>query len=233
MDPRLADLLRNLLMVIILVVVGLFGFKQYRRHADRSALVSQMQTDVGDPAFYHAFRQEEAQATLLRCIGRIHRANRLGMEPGVFFDRVFDRTQTKASSEEEDAYPSKEKLVRDTLERAYQHATQLGLLEDKTSLQDLEAGEMPSVTPKPVIGTIIDPSLSPGLEKIVPNLDLRPANLNRSETPTDLEIAAVRKLAQQLSDARVIDDAASRRILAAYDAAKTPPKPAPAPAPGG
>lgn len=217
MDPRLADILRHAVVVIILLVLALIGFKQYQRHAEKRRLVAEMRTDISDASFYRSLSAEEARRTFLRSIARIDRAARLGLEPPVFFDRVFDRKErNKIAISEDSGYPTREKLVRTSLQRAHQHARQLGLLDREEYLQDLEQGEIPPVEPKPVIGALIDPALSPGLEKVVPNFELRPAPKGPDYKPTDLEIAAARELIRDLADANLIEDAAAKRLLEHY-----------------
>lgn len=214
MDPRLADLLRQLLMGAILLALALVGYKFYKRHSDKNELIASMRTDVSEASFYRSLSEEEAKRTFLRGIARIERATKLGMEPEAFFDRVFDRKEKKSSGYDDDAgYPVREKLVRVTLLRGYQHARQLGLLE---FLRDLESGEIPPIHPKPVIGTIIDPALSPGLEKAVPNLELRANRDTPNRELSDLEIAAARELIRDLADAKLIVEETAKRLLEHY-----------------
>ncbi len=217
MDPRLADILRHTLVALILLTLALVGFKQYKRYSDKQRLVAGMRTDISDASFYRSLSAEETRRTFLRSIARIERAAKLGLEPPVFFDIVFDRKDhNKLALGDDTGYPTREKLVRTSLQRAHQHARQLGLLDRPEHLYDLEAGEIPPIESKPVIGTLIDPALSPGLEKVVPNLELRAAPRGPDHKPTDLETAAARELIRDLSDANLIEAGAAQRLLEHY-----------------
>lgn len=217
MDPRIADLLRHIATGAILLALALFGFKLYKRHTDKNDVVAAMRTDVSEAAFYRSLSEEDARRTFLRCIAHMDRAEKLGMEPGTFLDRVFDRKEKKTSGIDDDAgFPVREKLVRVTLLRAHQHARQLGLLDRPEHLKDLESGEIPPVDPKPVLGTIIDPKFSPGLEKAVPNLELRARPAAPDRELSDLEIAAARELIRDLADANLIVDETAKRLLGHY-----------------
>ncbi len=217
MDPRLADILRHTLVALILLTLALVGFKQYQRYSGKQRLIAGMRTDISDASFYRSLSAEEARRTFLRSIARIERASKLGLEPPVFFDIVFDRKdRNKLALGDDTGYPTREKLVRTSLQRAHQHARQLGLLDRSEHLYDLEAGEIPPIEPKPVIGTLIDPALSSGLEKVIPNLELRAAPKGPDYKPTDLETAAARELIRDLSDANLIEPAAAKRLLEHY-----------------
>ena len=80
----------------------------------------------------------------------------------------------------------------------------------------LAKGELPDGDPKPAIAHIIDPAVSPGLERIVPNLELRPVKAAAAAEPTDLEVAAAKNLATELCSANVIEYKAEKRIVDHY-----------------
>jgi hypothetical protein len=213
MDPRVAAILKWAL----LGVIALFGFTQiskYRKTSSRKeSLAAEMRTLVSEASFYRAVGEEDARATFLRGIAVLNDAKSLGLEPGDFFDLVF-----KAEEKEKDGglaefedYPSREKLARETMTRGYQHATQLGLLAGPDEIEKLKEGKLPDVSPKAQIIRVIDPAVSPGLEKVVPNLELRRADAAEAP-PTDVEIAAARNLAADLYGAQIIDREAEQRI---------------------
>ena len=62
------------------------------------------------------------------------------------------------------------------------------------------------------VRTIIDAALSPGLDRVVANLEIRPPRKPGSAM-NDVEIAAAKQLAKVLSDAGVIETAAADRII--------------------
>ena len=61
------------------------------------------------------------------------------------------------------------------------------------------------------MGTIIDPSLSPGIDKVMANLEIRPPKA-KGLPMSDVEIAAAKQLAASLALAGVIEESAERRI---------------------
>ncbi|MEO7098555.1 MAG: hypothetical protein ABI162_04280, partial [Luteolibacter sp.] len=83
--------------------------------------------------------------------------------------------------------------------------------------ESMKAGELPPIPSgpeagnHPEIGTLIDPSLSPGMERVIANLEIRPARTTTKAS--DVEIAAAKELARDLSDAKIIEESARDRIL--------------------
>lgn len=220
MDPRVVTTLKLAAFAIIALVVFNIGAKNYKRYHRKEALATEMRTLVSDPSFYRCPTVENAHGVLLRGIATIDRAKSLGLEPSAFFDKVFRRDNTKKPINDEfEEYPAREKLARDTMLRAYQHAEHLGLLTRVEYREILAKGNMPDAVPKPRIACIIDPSLSPGMERIVPNLELR-LPTSATPAPTDLEIAAAKSLASDLYSARVIEHDAEARIAEHYDKVK-------------
>ena len=69
----------------------------------------------------------------------------------------------------------------------------------------------------PVILPLIDPTLSPGLDKILPNIELQPPNRSgRKRELTDIEIAAANRLAKDLKSAGVIEATVADQIIDHY-----------------
>jgi len=72
------------------------------------------------------------------------------------------------------------------------------------------AGERLAVHP------IIAAELSPGIDRVLANLELGPPR-DKSQPLGDVEIAAAIKLSRDLERARIIDSKALERILSRYD----------------
>ena len=213
MDPRVVSTLKWSAFAVIAFIAFTIGSKHYKKHARKETLAAEMRTLVSDASFYHPLTAKDARSVLLRGIAMVDEAKSLGLEPKAYFDKVFEREQDLLSTEEdEDDHPMREQLARAALTRGYQHALQLDLLADEQGRAAMAAGELPDVSPEPVFAYIIDPALSSGLEKVVPNLDLRPAG-TASGKATDLDIAAARQLAGELLSARIIDRQAEKRII--------------------
>lgn len=230
MDSKVADILRHVFILAVLFAIGLFAYKQYKKYEAKSDLVTAMRADVADANFFRALRESDAKATLLRCVGRMAKARQMGVEPTDFINLVYERKKGDGPREDNpDGVPVREKLVRATVSSAFEHAKQLGLLEEPSSIASLLAGEMPLVTPAPVFEHIVDPALSPGIEMIVANLTLEPTPRIPGATPTDIQVAAFRELINDLTEANIIDKNAQKRIF--DDFAPTRPKPLPVPEP--
>lgn len=215
MDPRVVTTLKWSAFVVIAFIAFVIGSKHYKKHARKEALAAEMRTLVSDATFYHSVTEKDARSVLLRGIAMVDEAKSLGLEPKAYFDKVFEREKGLLSTEEddkEDDHPMREQLARTSLTRGYQHALQLDLLADDRGRVAMAEGKLPEVSPVPSFAHIIDPALSSGLEKVVPNLVLRPAG-TVEEKPTDLEVAAARQLAGDLLSARVIDRQTEKRIL--------------------
>lgn len=225
MDPRVVTTLKMAAWAFILLFLFVFGSKHYKKFARKEALVNEMRTTVTDASLYRALSPKDAQATLLKGVALIDEAKSLGLEPAAFFNKVFERESDQAGkiTDEFSESPVREKLARETLIRAYQHAGQFSLLGSPEHRAKLAKGELPDVSPKPVIACIIDPAISPGMEKIVPNLELRPATTSTA-APTDLEVAAAKTLASDLASASVIEYEAEKRIKDHYVKGPAPKK---------
>ncbi len=222
MDPRVATILKLAVFGILAIILFSLGSKHYRKFNRKAALVEEMRTLVSEASFYRSLTEADARAVMLRGIAKIDEAKSLDMEPGDYLDRVFKREKDKdAAGDEFEDYPAREKLARETFLRAHQHAVALKLLEEPEFRGELAEGKLPDVSPKPSIAYLIDPAISPGLEKVVPNLELQPAGA-KEEAPTDLEIAAARNLAADLYSAQIIDRETEKRISEHFR--PTPPK---------
>jgi hypothetical protein len=203
-------------------------------------LASEMRTLVSDTTFYRSPTVESAHAAYFKGIALLADAKALGLEPSAYFDEVFPhKKKDKVGLDDEfEDHPAREKLARETYQRGYQMAEHFGMLDSPEKIAELREGKMPAdVKPKPVVACIIDPALSPGMEKIVPNLDLRAPGSKSDAPPTDLEVAAAKNLCSDLYAARVIESDADSRIAKHYDRRNKPepvkpeikPKPEPAP----
>ena len=65
----------------------------------------------------------------------------------------------------------------------------------------------------PMIATLIDPAISPGIDKVIANLEIRPPQ-TEIHAPTDIEIAAAKQLTRDLADAKIIEEPVRDKIIA-------------------
>ena len=232
MDPRAVTTLKLALFAFVALVLGGFILKHIKLQKKIDKLTAEMRVLVSDTSFYRSPTVESAHSTLFKGIAMIEDAKKLGLDPINYFDTVFGHDQKghKVGLDDEfSEFPAREKLARETLLRAYQQAEHFKFLDSPDYIESLRAGEMPPVVPKPTVACIIDPSLSPGMEKIVANLELRSA-ARTPGPPNDLEVAAAKNLSSDLYSSHVIESDADSRIARHYDKReplKTEPKPEP------
>ena len=222
MDSRIIDILRYSFLVIALLIGLVFVNKYYRQHVAKKEIVAELQSITTDSSFYRQFEASEAHATLLRSVALIQQANDLGLSQTELFDRVFqhDKMDDFGGTPSMD-YPIKEKLARNTLTSAYESAKRLQML-DVAALRDLKDGRMPlTLEGTPVILPLIDPELSPGLEKVLPNLEILPSDHASSDRHlTAIETAAARRLADDLASSGLIENTVAERIVEHYKTLK-------------
>jgi hypothetical protein len=72
--------------------------------------------------------------------------------------------------------------------------------------------EGPFAGQKPVIRTLIPEAASPGIEKVIANLELAPPGTGEAPL-TDLQTAAAKQLARNLVYARLIEEPVADRIV--------------------
>jgi hypothetical protein len=218
--PSISDILRYAVLLIIIIVVGLFVMSFLRKRRDHNALVDEMRSVVSDSGYYRQFYADDARKTLLRAMYLLHQAEQKGQDPSRFLNEVLgvagdswlDRTGDKP-----DSLSRTEALADSTLRANYENCRKLGLLDDAKSLETLAKGVPPTITIGPAAGKratvypIIDPALSPGIDKVLANLQIGPPR-DTSQPLGDVEIAAARRLARTLQSAGIIDPAAQQRI---------------------
>ena len=212
MDSRASSILKRALYGLVALLAFVYGSKYHKRESRKDAIVAEMRTLVSEASFYRAVSEKDARTTFLRGIALLHEAKRLGMEPAAVFNGVFENKDAKTADEGEfEDYPTREKLARESLTRAYQHAGQLGLLAGPEEVAALAQGELPQTATRSAIICVIDPAIAPGLEKVVPNFELRPFD-NKNAAPSETDIAAARKLATDLASSQIIDRETEAKI---------------------
>jgi hypothetical protein len=213
MDPRVVAILKWALYGLVAFMTFIYVSRYHKRETRKDEIVSDMRGLVSEASFYRAMTEKDARSTFLRGIALLEDAKQLGMDPVDVFNGVFkpeDRKKDSIGNEFED-YPTREKLARETLTRAYEHAKQLGLLAGKQEVSALRQGELPATSVRTAIICLIDPAVSPGLEKVVANFELRPSD-NKNATLNDTDIATARNLASDLASSQIIDRETETKI---------------------
>jgi hypothetical protein len=217
--PSPRYILTRALFFIALLVVVLYGFSFFKKMQRRAAIISELKSITSDSSFFQQFYAADAQKSLVRAIALIAEANQLGLEPdkaidgGLGIERKYFTTD-----EDRDEPPVREKIIRSSLRKNYENFRKLGYTPDFHTLASMKTGELPPIQSgpssglRPEVGTIIDPALSPGMEKVIANLEIRPTRAEKT-APSDVEIAAAKQLARDLGDAKLIEESARDRIL--------------------
>lgn len=204
--------------VILAIVMALYALGYMKKRNRQAALVAELKSLSSDSSFFHQFYAEDARKSLIRAVGVIAEANNLGLEPDKAINRGLGMEEKYfAIDEDKEAPPLRESLVRATLRANYENFRKLGYEADFHTLEMMRDGELPPVRTGPQagtkaeVGTIIDPALSPGIDKVMANLEIRPPR-EKGVPMSDVEIAAAKQLAANLALAGVIEEAAGRRI---------------------
>lgn len=229
--PSPRYILSRAIFLIIAAVVALFCLSFVKKKQRQSAILAQLKSLSSESSYFQQFYAEEAQKTLVKAIALVVEAKQVGIPPQTAIDRSLGIEGNVFATNTAAPEPTaRQKLIRDSLNANYENFNKLGYVADFPTLQTLKEGVLPSIPSgpqagkKPVIATLIDASLSPGLEKVIANLVIRPAD-SEGPSASDIQIAAAKQLARDLYDARLIEESVKDRILKAL----TPPVPTPSP----
>jgi hypothetical protein len=224
MEPQhIRYILTRAATAILLIVAILYGFGIFKKKQRKDAIVADLRSVCSDSSFFRQFHAEDAGKALVRGVGLIAEAKQLGMDPDKAIDRGLGIEEKYfAMDEDKEEPPLRERIIRRNLRANYENFIKLGYTPDFHTLGGMRTGELPPVRTGPAagsraeIGTIIDPSLSPGLDRVVANLEIRPPK--KPGVPmSDVEIAAAKRLAKDLSDAGVIEREAATRIIESFN----------------
>jgi len=217
--PSPRYILSRAVFLIAALIVVLYGISFFKRKQRESAIIAELKSITSDSSFFQQFYAADAQKSLVKAIALMSEANQLGLSPdeaidgGLGIERKYFTTD-----EDKNEPPARDKIIRSSLRSNYENFRKLGYTADFHTLQGMKNGELPAIPSgpqsgqKPEIGTIIDPALSPGMERVIANLELRPARSEKSK-PSDVEIAAAKQLARDLFEAGLIEESAKERIL--------------------
>ncbi|MDP4647418.1 MAG: hypothetical protein NWR51_12280 [Akkermansiaceae bacterium] len=202
---------------ILIIVVALYSIDYLKKKQRLGAIVSELKSLSSDSSFFRQFSAADAEKSLIRAIGLIAEANKLGLDPEAAIDQGLGIKKKYFNSDDDKEPTYREQLIRSTLRSNYENFRKLGYTPDFYTLESFEIGELPPVRNGPLqgsmaeVGTIIDSALSPGLDTVLANLEIRPIR-EKGKPLTDVEIAIAKKLAVDLEEAGVIEEIAFLRI---------------------
>lgn len=218
-------LITRSIFLIIAIFVGLAGLSFFKKKQRHSAIIAELKSISSDSSFFKQFDPEDAQKSLVRAVGLIAEGKQLGLAPEKAIDRglgiedVFFKTDTEPYEP-----TAREKIIRNSLRGNYENFLKLGYQADFHTLESMKEGKLPILPEgpwagkKPIIATLIDATISPGIDKVIANLEIRPPQ-TETRVPTDIEVAAAKQLARDLADAQIIEEPARDRIISKLSAA--------------
>ena len=232
------DVLRYAFLALLFFILLIFGLKWWGKQKTGKQIVTELQSLTSTTSSFGQFYEADAQKSLFLTISYLHRGEKkLGLSPRDLLDKVFN-TQKEGGGIFDQSDPSRprrvdpgEALIRSAILRNYENSKRLGFFSQSLSLEALARGEAPQIQTGPAsgkiarIGHIISPEVSPGIEKIIPNLIIAPPE-REDHHPTEFEITRAKGLATSLYDASLLEGKARDRIIEHYKNIGTPPTPA-------
>lgn len=232
----LRDFLRYLLLALFTCVVLVVGLKVWSKQKNERRIIRELRSHLNPTAQFEQLYTADAEKTLFRSLATLHEGvTTLETDPGELLNEVFHGKGEAAlfanpdPTRDRSYVDPRETLIRESLLRNYQRCSNLGVFESTDNAGRLADGEAPEIRSGPATGRkaavarIIDPALSPGVEKLVPNMVLGEPGQPKSTTrPSDLAIKQAKSLASLLYRANLIEDAAEQRLLDHYDALTAP-----------
>jgi hypothetical protein len=220
MDTSIRYILTRAVTLIALLVALLYGYGFFKKHQRKSAVVAELRQICGESSYFRQFSAEEAHKTLIRSIGLLAEADSLGMDIGEAIDGGLGiKTEWFEEDTKEEDRPPKEKIIRDSLRVNYDNFIKLGFKPEFNTFTPMKDGQLTAISSgqfagrKPVIHTLIPAAASPGIEKVLANLELSPPD-SEGKPITDLQVAAAKQLARDLADANLIEETVRDRIIA-------------------
>lgn len=227
----LGDILRYAFLTLIFLILLVFGMKWWGKHKTQKEIVTELRALTSASSSFEQFNAEDTRKTLFRCLYQLHLAEKkVNLAPDATLNKVFKTPKeggglmSNSGSTRRPLRDYGEELTRDSLLHNYEKSNRLGVFGDSVGLEALKKGEAPQIKTGESAGRwlevsfIIDPKVSPGIEKIVPNLVVGPPVKDRHKIrPTEFDIAQAKRLAAALSNANRLERKALDRIVKYYD----------------
>lgn len=224
--PSPSYIITRALFVIGIIVALLTGWSYVKKKQRQKAIFIELQSITSDSSFFQQFYEEDARKALARAIGLIAEASVLGATPDTTIDRGMGlKEKFFEGGPDLDDEPIRIRIIRAALRGNYENFLKLGYTPDFHTISALKSGDLPPIPSgphagrKPQIHTLISKEISPGMEKVIANLEIRPPQTEERQL-TAIEVAAAKQLARDLSDARIIEEGVRDRILEGLDGPK-------------
>lgn len=219
MEASISYIISRAVGVLALLVALVYGLGVFKKHQRKSALIADLQIICGESSYFRQFSAEDAHKTLVRAIGLIAEGDSIGMSPD---DTILAGIGMKGEwfeekATEDDTPPAKQ-IIQKSLRANYDNFMKLGFKTDFHTIKTMKNGEIPPISSgelagrKPIIRTLIPPAASPGLEKVIANLELAPPD-SADKPLTDIQLAAAKLLARDLYSARLIEEPVRNKII--------------------
>lgn len=219
MDPSIRYIITRAISVIAVIIALIYGFGIFKKHQRKSAVIADLRIICGESSYFQQFSNEDAQKTLIRAIGLIADADSLGLSPDDAIKSGLGQNREWFVSETDvEDTPLAQQIIRSSLRANYDNFVKLGFTTDFNTIKAMKSGELPMISSgplagrKPIIKTLIPPEASPGIEKVLANLELAPPG-SEAAPLTDIQLAAAKQLARDLAAARLIEQPVRDRIL--------------------
>ncbi|MBC8128172.1 MAG: hypothetical protein H8M99_13610 [Gloeobacteraceae cyanobacterium ES-bin-144] len=219
--PSASYILSRAAFLVVVLMIVLFAISFIKKKQRQSAIIAELQSITSDSSFFKQFYAEEAQKSLIRAIGLIAESNSLDVDPNTTINLGMGIKTDYFSNDFANKEPMpRERIIRTCLRSNYENFLKLGYKADFQTLTAMKAGDFPPIPTgpqsgkKPEIYYLISPAISPGMDKVIANLEIRPPSADKQGKSTDIEIAAAKELARELANASIIEDAVRDRIIA-------------------
>ena len=223
------DLIRHVVTGAVVVAIAIVGLKAWNKHKMEKQIVSELRDLAHPTTSFEAAYDAEATSSLFKSMELLHKIKaELNKEPNEILREVFHGDDEGALFGEmesgSNASPDPQaELIGKGLLRNYQHCRTLGIFSNSENLRNLKAGKTPIITSGPdsnskaTIRYIIDPSVSPGAERIIPNMIISTPDRGEGSKPTDMQISQAKEFVRALYDARVIERDTGDRLNQHYE----------------
>ena len=218
-EINLRYILVRAISIILVIVAILYVVGFIKKKNRRDAIVTELREISSESSYFSQFSAEDAEKSLIQAVGLVAEAKNAGMDPEDAIKRSLGIKKKYFQMEDDKEGPNiRQSIIINSLRSNYENFLKFGYEADFHTLETMEDGILPPVRKgsragkKPGIDYIIDPELSPGIEKVMANLLIQPSQSDKKEL-TDVEIAIAKNLLGKLAKADVIDKVAEKRIL--------------------